>query len=82
MKYLILSLCLASASVSAQNDEACLELLRGSLIAVQNGDAKHEAYLYGRFEKECEITKGLHDLGETDEQYGNLYRELISQGLI
>ena len=81
MRFILISLSLLSTNLYAQSDEACLELLRGSLIAVKNGDVKSELYLYDRFENECEPTQTLQDLAEEDEHFADLVHHLESQGL-
>jgi len=69
---LLLSL-LLPINAYAQNDAACLVLLKTGLQAMVNNDDDATIYFSDRFEDQCKMTESLNALGDRDEELKRLY---------
>ena len=69
MRITLLLLLTLSTNLFAQSNEACLEILRGGLIALQNHDDSNVSYHDQRFESQCEATAELDKLAENDPHF-------------
>ncbi len=76
MRFLPLLLLTLSSNLFAQSNEACLETLRGGLIALQNGDEANVSYHDKRFESQCKNTPELDLLAENDPHFVALMKAI------
>ena len=76
MRFLPLLLLTLSGNLFAQSDEACLEILRDGLTALQNSDDTNASYHDKQFESQCEITPELDLLSKNDPHFTALMKAI------
>ncbi len=72
MKNLIFLILLLPFNAMAQDDAACINILKAGLQAIIADNDKNVMYFSDRFNAECEITQSLYDLSENNEELKRL----------